>query len=90
MDAANENLSYYAMDMSDWWRRLKTIPPKVSANVPAFFGFAVANYTAAIVLSLLPQVGGVVGMVESAGVYGALKVVDHATWDAFNRPVHTS
>jgi hypothetical protein len=71
---------------SDFVAKLLSIPQRVVNNVPAFFGFAAANYAALVVLSMIPQVGGVVGMVESAGVYGALKVVDHATWDAFNSP----
>lgn len=71
---------------STFMERLQRIPGTVFNNVPAFFGFALADYIAAIAISMLPQVGGVVGMVESAAIYGMVKVVDHSTWTEFNRP----
>ncbi len=70
---------------ASFWANLTMIPSIVAANIPAFFGFAAADYAAAIAMSMIPQVGGAVGLVERAGIYGAMKVVDHATWQAFNR-----
>lgn len=71
--------------LTEFWGRLSMVPGIVFNNVPAFFGFAASDYVAAMAISALPQMDGSVGMIERAGIFGAAKVVDFATWDAFNR-----
>lgn len=81
------NTTDWNASLTKFWHNLSSIPEIVSHNVPAFFGFAAADYIAAMAMSMVPQVGGIVGLGERAAIYGAMKVVDHATWQAFNVPV---
>jgi len=60
---------------------IKAIPAAVLMNWPAYFGFFGVNYAAGIVLRMIPQLGGAVGLIESAAVSGMVQVIDHVAWE---------
>jgi hypothetical protein len=59
-----------------------TIPGRVLANWPAFFGIALVDYVTGMVMNSLPNMGGgMIGLVYNSAVNGASRVVDHVAWD---------
>lgn len=60
---------------------IKAIPGAVLMNWPAWFGFSLTNMAAGVVLRMIPQLGGTVGLVEQAAVSGMVQVIDHVAWE---------
>ena len=61
---------------------LKTIPGTTLSYWPAWFTFAVVEYVEGVLIQVIPDVGGPVGMIVNAGLKGMTRVVQMVTWDA--------
>ena len=60
---------------------VQNIPGKFLMNWPAFFGFAIVNYVGGMVFSLVPALGGTLGMLENALITSAADVLRMTTWE---------
>ena len=61
---------------------LKSIPGTTLTYWPAWFTFAAVEYVEGIIIQVIPDVGGPVGMLVNAGLKGMTRVVQMVTWDA--------
>lgn len=60
---------------------IKNIPGLVLQNWPAFIGFAAVNWGKAVIESLVPRMGGNIGMLERMIIGGFDNVVTMVTWE---------
>lgn len=60
---------------------LKAIPGVALSFWPAWFTFSIVEYVEGVIIQVVPDVGGPVGMVVNAGLKGMTRVVQMVTWD---------
>jgi hypothetical protein len=74
------------------YNKMMDIPGRVMSNWPAFFGYAVVDYIAQMVIQLVPvnlpgmgYADNVVNNIYQSGVRGGVKVLDQVTWDCLKK-----
>lgn len=60
---------------------LKAIPGTAISYWPAWFTFSIVEYVEGVIIQVVPDVGGPVGMLVNAGLKGMTRVVQMVTWD---------
>jgi len=69
-------------DLKKQYEVIKCIPQIAFWYWPAWFTFPAVEYIEAMIIPLVPNPGGVAGQIINAGLRGATRVVQMATWDA--------
>ena len=77
MDAASIQLGF-----NKQYAAVAQVPGNTLRMWPAFFTFAIVDTLASMVYSVVPNTGGLIGVVINAGLQGASSVIKFTTWDA--------